>query len=328
MVKPIIHISLDDSLARLHGHFYDIATIANLLSVHEYLCQYGIECFGQATVAFSLSELRHRGNLQCDIGFLVRVDVNRELVAESHPTALAILSYTREIVVAILVQHLRDCHLRYGTISNGLVKPYFVGVLFIILDNHVRTRTTCKYFDVSLRRIVRIVERNVVGRTRSRCPIDNLVIRVVLRDGKQRIVHAIRELWCYDARLRITDADGLSIKVVRHFVGVVNLLKNIRKELVFKRHKLLFRAYLLVNFNTIADSAILKRSIKPIGELSHITKEHHLCAVAYGLVASLWVAHYGVKEVNIVKNDPLAHKHKVMLVHRARIVIRTRRSLL
>ena len=70
---------------------------------------------------------------------------------------------------------------------------------------------------------VRVVERDIVLRARSRSTIDNLVVGILLHHGKEGIFNAILE-WGVDDTLRISEVYLFAYKVVWHFIGVVTLL--------------------------------------------------------------------------------------------------------
>ena len=100
-------------------------------------------------------------------------------------------------------------------IGEQLIVNYPYGVALLFRGNNGTYETLWTW--------VRVVERDIVLRARSRSTIDNLVVGILLHHGKESIFNAILE-WCIDDTLRISEVYLFAYKVVWHFIGVVTLL--------------------------------------------------------------------------------------------------------
>ena len=173
---------------------------------------------------------------------------------------------------------------------------------------------------------VRVVERDIVLRARSRSTIDNLVVGILLHHGKESIFNAILE-WGIDDTLRISEVYLFAYKVVWHFIGVVTLLYGGGEHHILESDEFLLggdtsidnnpiSAYNAITINSL-QAEITKGHIEPLGEVLDVPEERELSAVAYG---SILLNHIPIRnriiEIGVVEDCPLAYKIDIVLVPR------------
>ena len=114
---------------------------------------------------------------------------------------------------------------RFLAILNGLPNLQTIGEQLIV-NNPYRVvqlfRGNNGTYE-TLRTWVRVVERDVILRARSRSTIDNLIVSILLHHGKESIFNAILER-SVDDTLCISEVDVFAYKVIWHFIGVITLL--------------------------------------------------------------------------------------------------------
>ena len=98
---------------------------------------------------------------------------------------------------------------------------------------------------------VRVVERDIILRARSRSTIDNLVVGILLHHGKEGIFNAILERGV-DYTLCISEVDVFAYKVIWHFIGVVTLLYGGGEHHILESNEFLLGGDTLIDNNLIS----------------------------------------------------------------------------